>query len=198
MERRIISVVFSEKILALCAAATHPKYSSLAWEVDDKALDSEEVRATVWAQIASDLKHLADTLGMDYGLSTDAVAVEVSELRKNLADTAKLEERFQYKYELFWKEYSKRHPDLFNLAQLYRAVPASSTSSERLLSIATFTDHRRPQLSPESLEDTILMKAWIKLFGPDLATELTKLSNAAQSLGANMCSNNNTTHPHST
>lgn len=67
----------------------------------------------------------------------------------------------------FWKTHSHLYPNLAKMARKYLAIPITSVSSERLFSAARLAiPHTRCSLSPVTIKEEMLMKSWIKLFGP--------------------------------
>ena len=63
----------------------------------------------------------------------------------------------------WWKGKSKKYPNLSRMARDYLAIPATSTSSERLFSSGKqMISDARNSLSPSTIQACQCLKSWIK------------------------------------
>jgi len=176
----LFQFVFETPSLPLRAACFHPSFGNLPWisarlreEVREKVVaDIIEIQPSVEADPATDLSCVT---------SEQDVRNEIQRLRSFLErNHDSIARKYGDDVQQFWLVQSRdpRNTLLVDAARFFLSVQASSASSERLWSSATFTHKHRPQLSPANLEATIVLRGCLKMENGDINAifkELTKL-----------------------
>lgn len=166
----LFDLVFETPSLPLRAACFHPHLGTLPWITDMEKKDA------VWEKLVDDIVALlgpvaplpAATTLLHKQTSEADVRGEVARLRELMEKNHDLLVRtFQNDdIQKFWKENNTScNALLVDAARFFMSIQASSASSERLWSSATFTANRRPQLSPANFEATIVLHGCLKMSG---------------------------------
>jgi len=166
----LFHLVFETPSLPLRAACFHPSIGNLPWV-------SAHLRDEVWEKVVTDIIEIQPVVEADSATELSCTTT-VQDIRNDVQRLRTLLERnhdsITSKYgddaQQFWLVQSRdpRNTLLVDAARFFLSIQASSTSSERLWSSATFTHKHRPQLSPANLEATVVLRGCLKMESGDI------------------------------